>query len=228
MSLAFLLRGVHHASHNLFLKGASPWKQNFFYYPWFFPSQPMFFFWRLPLNLRQSCFLSQCSTAIAVCKTVLLLSFTAGGFSGMFFLLLLSYFWHIKAASLRRPPFSISHCWPGICAVLLRWNDKIRPLCCESACHASCLRSECRIFQSAPLLWWSSAFSCFLLHAHRRKADLAFLSSKPVNPALPVLSLPQEESIFRSSLILLFNPACFSFCRYHAEWYALWPEAPAP
>ena len=28
-----------------------------------------------------------------------LLSFTAGGFSGMFFLLFLSYFWHIKKSS---------------------------------------------------------------------------------------------------------------------------------
>ena len=43
-----------------------------------------------------------------------LLSFTAGGFSGMFFLLLLSYFWHIKSSLLTAAAFFY--------IALLTWN----------------------------------------------------------------------------------------------------------
>lgn len=43
-----------------------------------------------------------------------LLSFTAGGFSGMFFLLLLSYFWHIKSSLLTATAFFY--------IALLTWN----------------------------------------------------------------------------------------------------------
>ena len=47
-----------------------------------------------------------------------LLSFTAGGFSGMFFLLLVSYFWHIKSSLLTAAAFFY--------IALLTWN-----LCCS-------------------------------------------------------------------------------------------------
>ena len=134
-----------------------------------------------------------------------LLSFTAGGFSGMFFLLLLSYFWHIKSSLLTAAAFFY--------IALLTWN-----LCSSFTvkrqntptllriCLVMLLACDLNVgFFNLPRFCGDLPhLSCFLLHAHRRKADLAFLSSKPVNPALPVLSLPQEESIFRSSLILLF------------------------
>lgn len=83
-----------------------------------------------------------------------LLSFTAGGFSGMFFLLLLSYFWAYK----KQPPYGgrlFLYRTADLESVQFFYGEttKYAHSAANLPCHASCLRSECRIFQSAPLLW---------------------------------------------------------------------------